>query len=133
MVEREMSIGYQELVDRGLSDAWVRLCCVSTPVGGGLISSTGFSGVARKDLLDEAGVKPGADMLLSTSEDGWTCGTPLAAVTDGRDAMLAVGMNGEPLPVEHGFPVRQVVPGLYGYVSATKWVTDWEITRYDAV
>jgi DMSO/TMAO reductase YedYZ molybdopterin-dependent catalytic subunit len=87
--------------------------------------------VPMTELLDEAGVKPGADMLLSTSEDGWTCGTPLAVITDGRNAMLALGMDGVPLPVEHGFPVRQVVPGLYGYVSATKWVTDWEITRFD--
>ena len=126
-----MTVSYQDLVDRGLRNAWVTLCCVSNPVGGDLISNTVFSGVPMKDLLDEAGVKPGADMLLSTSEDGWTCGTPLAAVTDGRDALLAVGMNGAPLPVEHGFPVRQVVPGLYGYVSATKWVTDWEVTRYE--
>ncbi len=131
MVEHEMTVSYQDLVDRGLRNAWVTLCCVSNPVGGDLISNTVFSGVPMKDLLDEAGVKPGADMLLSTSEDGWTCGTPLAAVTDGRDALLAVGMNGAPLPVEHGFPVRQVVPGLYGYVSATKWVTDWEVTRYE--
>ena len=81
-------------------------------------------------LLDRAGVRPGADMLLSTSADGWTCGAPVSAVTDGRDALLVIGMNGEPLPVEHGYPVRQVVPGLYGYVSATKWVTDWELTTF---
>ena len=131
MVERELTVTYQDLLDRGLRDAWVTLCCVSNPVGGDLISNTVFSGVPMKDLLDEAGVQSGADMLLSTSEDGWTCGTPLAALTDGRDALLAVGMDGVPLPVEHGFPVRQVVPGLYGYVSATKWVTDWEVTRFD--
>ncbi len=130
MVDHEMTVTYQDLIDRGLRDAWVTLCCVSNPVGGDLISNTVFSGVPMKDLLDEAGVQPGADMLLSTSEDGWTCGTPLAALTDGRDAMLAVGMDGVPLPVEHGFPVRQVVPGLFGYVSATKWVMDWEITRF---
>ncbi len=131
LVDRELTVTYQDLLDRGLRDAWVTLCCVSNPVGGDLISNTVFSGVPIKDLLDEVGVQSGADMLLSTSEDGWTCGTPLAALTDGRDALLAVGMDGEPLPVEHGFPVRQVVPGLYGYVSATKWVTDWEITRFD--
>ena len=130
LVERELTVTYQDLLDRGLRDAWVTLCCVSNPVGGDLISNTVFSGVPMKDLLDEAGVQSGADMLLSTSEDGWTCGTPLAVLTDGRDALLAVGMDGVPLPVEHGFPVRQVVPGLYGYVSATKWVTDWEITRF---
>jgi DMSO/TMAO reductase YedYZ molybdopterin-dependent catalytic subunit len=131
MVEREMTVSYQDLVGRGLRDEWITLCCVSNPVGGDLISNTVFSGVPMTQLLDEAGVKPGADMLLSTSDDGWTCGTPLAAITDGRHAMLALGMDGVPLPVEHGFPVRQVVPGLYGYVSATKWVTDWEITRFD--
>lgn len=130
MVERELTITYQDLLDRGLKDAWITLCCVSNQVGGDLISTTLFSGVPMKTLLDEAGVKPGADALLSTSDDGWTCGTPLSALTDGRDALLAVAMNGEALPVEHGFPVRQVVPGLYGYVSATKWVREWEITRF---
>jgi DMSO/TMAO reductase YedYZ molybdopterin-dependent catalytic subunit len=130
MVEHELTITFKDLLDSGLRNAWVTLCCVSNPVGGDLISNTIFSGVPMKALLDEAGVKRGADMLLSTSEDGWTCGTPLDVLTDGRDALLAVAMNGEPLPVEHGFPVRQVVPGLYGYVSATKWVTEWELTRY---
>lgn len=133
MVDRELTVTYQDLLDRGLRDAWVTLCCVSNPVGGDLISNTVFSGVLMKDVLEEAGVRPGADMLLSTSDDGWTCGTPLSAITDGRDALLAVAMDGEPLPVEHGFPVRQVVPGLYGYVSATKWVTDWRVTRFDDV
>ncbi|MEO6605242.1 MAG: molybdopterin-dependent oxidoreductase, partial [Aeromicrobium sp.] len=104
--------------------------CVSNPVGGDLIGNTSWSGVPIKDILDEVGIQSGADALLSTSEDGWTCGTPLEALTDGRDALLAVTMNGEPLPIPHGFPVRQVVPGLYGYVSATKWVVDWEITRF---
>ncbi len=131
MVEREITVSYQDLLDRGLRNEWITLCCVSNPVGGDLISNTVFSGVPMTQLLDEAGVKPGADMLMSTSEDGWTCGTPLSAITDGRNAMLALGMDGVPLPVEHGFPVRQVAPGLYGYVSATKWVTDWEITRFD--
>jgi DMSO/TMAO reductase YedYZ molybdopterin-dependent catalytic subunit len=133
MVDRELTVSYQDLLDRGLRNEWITLCCVSNPVGGDLISNTVFSGVPMTQLLDEVGVQPGADMLLSTSEDGWTCGTPLAAITDGRHAMLALGMDGVPLPVEHGFPVRQVVPGLYGYVSATKWVTAWEITRFDEV
>lgn len=130
MVDKELTLTYQDLLDRGLKDAWITICCVSNPVGGDLIGNTTWSGVPIKDILDEVGVQPGADALLSTSEDGWTCGTPLAALTDGRDALLALTMNGEPLPVPHGFPVRQVVPGLYGYVSATKWVTDWEITRF---
>ena len=83
------------------------------------------------DILAEAGVQPGADQLKSTSIDGWTSGTPVAAIMDGRDAMLAFAMNGEPLPTEHGFPVRMVVPGLYGFVSATKWVVDLELTTFD--
>jgi len=131
MVDREITVSYQDLLDRGLRNEWITLCCVSNPVGGDLISNTVFSGVPMTQLLDEVGVQAGADMLLSTSEDGWTCGTPLAAITDGRNAMLALGMDGVPLPVEHGFPVRQVVPGLFGYVSATKWVTEWELTRFD--
>ena len=130
MVDREMTLTYQDLLDRGLKDAWITICCVSNPVGGDLIGNTTWSGVPIKDILEEVGVQPGADALLSTSEDGWTCGTPLDALMDGRDALLALTMNGEPLPVPHGFPVRQVVPGLYGYVSATKWVTDWEVTRF---
>lgn len=130
MVERELTLTYQDLLDRGLTDAWITICCVSNPVGGDLIGNTVWGGVPIKGLLEEVGIKPGADALLSTSDDGWTCGTPLAALTDGRDAILAITMDGEPLPIVHGFPVRQVVPGLYGYVSATKWVVDWEVTRF---
>lgn len=130
MVDKEMTLTYQDLLDRGLSDAWITICCVSNEVGGDLIGNTVWSGVPIKAILEEAGVQDGADALLSKSQDGWTCGTPLEALTDGRDALLAVAMDGEPLPIEHGFPVRQVVPGLYGYVSATKWVTDWEVTRF---
>jgi DMSO/TMAO reductase YedYZ molybdopterin-dependent catalytic subunit len=130
LVDREMTLTYQDLVDRGLTDAWITIACVSNEVGGDLIGNTVWGGVPIKGILEEAGIQAGADALLSTSEDGWTCGTPLDALTDGRDALLALTMNGEPLPVPHGFPVRQVVPGLYGYVSATKWVTDWEITRF---
>lgn len=130
MVDKEITITYQDLLDRGLKDAWITICCVSNPVGGELIGNTVWGGVPIKGILEEAGIKDGADALLSTSDDGWTCGTPLDALTDGRDALLALTMNGEPLPIPHGFPVRQVVPGLYGYVSATKWVTDWEVTRF---
>lgn len=130
MVDRELTLTYQDLLDRGMKDAWITICCVSNEVGGDLIGNTVWGGVPIKDILDEVGIKAGADALLSTSEDGWTCGTPLDALTDGRDALLAMTMNGEPLPIPHGFPVRQVVPGLYGYVSATKWVVDWEVTRF---
>ena len=131
LVDRPLTLTYQDLLDRKRSEAWITLNCVSNVVGGDLIGNAWWSGVRLADLLEEAGVQPGADALLQTSDDGWTCGTPISAVTDGRDAMLAVAMNGRPLPVEHGFPVRTIVPGLYGFVSATKWVVDIEVTRFD--
>jgi hypothetical protein len=84
-----------------------------------------------RDLLAAAGIHPDSDMVLSTSTDGFTAGTPVEALTDDRDALLAITMNGQPLPVEHGYPARLVVPGLYGYVSATKWIVDLELTRFD--
>lgn len=133
MVERELTISFADLVSREMSEAWVTLACVSNEVGGDLVGNAWWSGVRIADLLEEAGVRPGADCVLQTSHDGWNCATPLAALTDGRDAMLAVAMNGRPLPIEHGFPVRSVVPGLYGYVSATKWVRELEVTRFDEV
>jgi DMSO/TMAO reductase YedYZ molybdopterin-dependent catalytic subunit len=131
MVDKELVLSYQELLDRGLSEAWVTLCCVSNEVGGDLIGNAWWSGVRIADVLAEAGVRPEANAVLQTSEDGWTCGTPIEVLTDDRNALLAVAMNGEPLPVEHGFPVRMVVPGLYGYVSATKWLVDLEVSRFD--
>ena len=131
MVERELEISYRDLLDRELTEAWVTLCCVSNEVGGDLIGNAWWSGVRIADLLEEAGVSPDADAVRQTSEDGWNCGTPLSVLTDDRNSMLAIAMNGEPLPVEHGFPVRMVVPGLYGYVSATKWLVDIEVTRFD--
>lgn len=131
LVEREIELDWQSLTEREAWDRIVTLTCVSNEVGGALAGTATWTGFPIADLLAEAGPLPEADMLLSTSVDGWTAGTPLDALTDGRDALLAVGMNGEPLPLEHGYPVRQVVPGLYGYVSATKWVVDWEVTRFD--
>lgn len=130
MVEREVVVTYQQLINRRITEAWITLNCVSNEVGGDLIGNAWWSGVRLADLLEEAGVRPGADAVLQTSEDGWTCGTPLSVLTDTRDAMLAVAMNGRPLPIEHGFPVRTIVPGLYGYVSACKWVVDIEVTRF---
>ncbi len=106
---------------------------MSNDVGGPLVSTATFVGVSLRDLLRDAGVHDAADQLLSTSVDGWTAGTPTAVVLEpDRGALLAVGMNGEALPREHGFPVRMVVPGLYGYVSATKWLTDLELTTFAA-
>ncbi|MDF1604930.1 molybdopterin-dependent oxidoreductase [Nocardioides sp. YIM 152315] len=130
MVDREVMLSYRELIARRVTQAWVTLNCVSNPVGGDLIGNAWWSGVRLADLLEEAGVQPGADAVLQTSDDGWTCGTPLAALTDDREAMLAVAMNGRPLPIDHGFPVRTIVPGLYGYVSACKWVVEMKVTRF---
>jgi DMSO/TMAO reductase YedYZ molybdopterin-dependent catalytic subunit len=130
LVDREITISYRELLERQMTEAWVTICCVSNPVGGDLIGNAWWSGVRIADLLEEAGVQAGADAVKQTSKDGWTCGTPIEALTDGRDAILAVGMNGQPLPIDHGFPVRMIVPGLYGYVSATKWLVDLEVTRF---
>ncbi|MBF4161487.1 molybdopterin-dependent oxidoreductase [Nocardioides acrostichi] len=134
LVDRELVLTYEDLIARGLTDAWVTLNCVSNPVGGDLVGNAWWSGVLIRSLLAEVGVHPDADAVLQTSDDGWTCGTPLAALTDpDRNAMLAVAMNGEPLPIDHGFPVRTIVPGLYGYVSATKWVREYEVTRFSDI
>jgi len=133
MVDRELTISYQDLLNRPLIERSVTLTCVSNEVGGDLISTANFIGVSLRDLLVEAGVRPGANQLFSTSLDGFTAGTPTDVVMEpGRGAMLALGMNSAPLPLEHGYPVRMVVPGLYGYVSATKWLADLELTTFDA-
>ena len=104
---------------------------MSNEVGGDLVGNALWQGVLLKDILEEAGLQPGAEQLASRSVDGWTCGTPVEVIMDGRDAMLAIAMNGEPLPALHGYPVRMVVPGLFGYVSATKWVTDMRLTKWE--
>ncbi|WP_433167024.1 molybdopterin-dependent oxidoreductase [Kribbella sp. CA-247076] len=152
MVENELRLSFADLLDRRLIERDITLTCVSNEVGGPYVGNARWIGVPLADILAEAGVRTGAgtrngagapngagarkgardgaDAVKSTSIDGLTIGTPLSALTDGRDAILAVAMNGEPLPFEHGFPVRMVVPGLYGYVSATKWVVDLEVTRF---
>ena len=131
MVERELDLSFDDLVDRGLVERRVTLTCVSNPVGGDLMGNATWTGVPVHQLLEEAGVLDGADAVKSTSADDWTCGTPLSVLADpGRGALVAVGMNGEPLPLQHGFPARLVTPGLYGYVSATKWLVDLEVTRF---
>lgn len=131
MVEREITYSFDDLARFEVVEKPVTLTCVSNPVGGDLISNGLWTGYRLADLLRAAGVDPGADMLLSMSVDGFTVGTPVDALNDGRDALLAIGLNGQPLPVEHGYPARLVVAGLYGYVSATKWATDLELTRFD--
>lgn len=133
MVDREVVVTYQDLLDRTKTEMWVTINCVSNPVGGDLVGNAWWSGVRVADLLQLAGVQHGADAVLQTSSDGWTCGTPLGALTDARDAILAIAMNGAPLPIDHGFPVRTIVPGLYGYVSACKWVVDLEVGRFEDI
>jgi len=131
MVDHEVTHRFEDLDRFEVVEKVVTLTCVSNPVGGNLISNARWTGYRVRDLLADSGVHPDADMVLSTSSDGFTAGTPVEALTDRRDALLAVGMNGQPLPTKHGYPARLVVPGLYGYVSATKWVVDLEITRFD--
>ena len=133
LVDRELTLSYEDIRRRPLVASTVTLTCVSNEVGGGYVSTAEFVGVPLRDLLLDAGVRPGCDQLYSSSVDGFTAGTPIADVLDpNRGALLAIGMNGEPLPVEHGFPARMVVPGLYGYVSATKWLTELELTTFEA-
>jgi DMSO/TMAO reductase YedYZ molybdopterin-dependent catalytic subunit len=131
MVDTEITYTFEDLKQFDVVERAVTLACVSNPVGGNLISNAVWTGYRVRDLLARTGIQSGADMVLSTSHDGFTAGTPVEALTDDRDALLAIGMNGVPLPVEHGYPARLVVPGLYGFVSATKWVVDLELTRFD--
>jgi len=131
MVDHPFTLTFDQLLDMGVVERIVTLCCVSNEVGGSYIGNARWLGVPLTRLLDRAGVQTGATQLASESDDGWTCGFPTSVATDGRDALVAVGMNGAPLPAEHGFPVRLVVPGLYGYVSATKWLTRITLTTLD--
>jgi DMSO/TMAO reductase YedYZ molybdopterin-dependent catalytic subunit len=131
MVDRPATFSFDQLLAMPLVERDITLTCVSNEVGGPYVGTARWTGVPLGPLLEAAGLQPGATQLLSRSVDGWTCGTPVEVVTDGRDALLAVAMNGAPLPLEHGFPVRMVVPGLYGYVSATKWLTDLEVTTFE--
>jgi DMSO/TMAO reductase YedYZ molybdopterin-dependent catalytic subunit len=132
LVERELTFTFDDLLGRELIERDITLCCVSNPIGGDLAGNARWLGVALADLLAEAGPDPAADQLVSRSTDGWTAGSPTSLVFDGRDAMIALGMNGSPLPIDHGWPARLVIPGLYGYVSATKWLTELELTTFDA-
>jgi DMSO/TMAO reductase YedYZ molybdopterin-dependent catalytic subunit len=133
MVNKEMTLSFQDLIKRPLIEERITMTCVSNEVGGDLVSSADWVGVSLRDLLMEAGVQPGADQILSTASGGYSAGTPLNVVLEpDRGALLAVNMNGEPLPVIHGFPVRMIVPGIYGFASATKWITDIELTTFAA-
>ncbi|WP_322937555.1 molybdopterin-dependent oxidoreductase [Nocardioides bizhenqiangii] len=129
-VDRKVTLTFDELLEMPMIERDITLTCVSNSVGGEYVGAARWLGVRLTDLLDLAGVGDRADQILSTDFDGMTISTPLALATDGRDAMVCVGMNGEPLPREHGFPVRMIVPGLYGFISATKWLTRLTLTTY---
>ncbi len=131
LVERELSLSFDELLQRRVVEHDITLTCVSNTVGGELVGNARWLGVRLDELLADAGVRPAATQVVGRSVDGYTCGFPVEAATDGRAALVAFGMNGEPLPLEHGFPARLIVPGLYGYVSATKWLTEIELTTFD--
>jgi len=130
-VGREQTFTFDDLLAMPLIERDITLTCVSNDVGGPYVSGARWLGVRLTDLLDRARVGRTADQILSTDVDGMTISTPLALATDGRDAMIAVGMNGGPLPREHGFPARMVVPGLYGFISACKWISRMTLTTYD--
>ena len=133
MVDQRVELTFDDLVGMGVNEYAITLTCVSNEVGGDLLGNAAWLGVPIREVLKLAGPKSGADMVLSRSVDGFTASTPLESLTDdGLDAILAVGMNGETLPLEHGFPVRMVVPGLYGYVSATKWLSELKVTTFAA-
>jgi DMSO/TMAO reductase YedYZ molybdopterin-dependent catalytic subunit len=132
MVDRELELSFDELLAMDRIDEFITMQCVSNEVGGDLVGNARWSGVPLADLLERAGVQPGAGQLVGRSVDGWTAGFPTDIALDGRPAMVAVTMNGEPLPLKHGFPARLMVPGLYGYVSATKWLEEIELTTWDA-
>lgn len=131
MVDEPFEITMAELLALPLEEHYTTLACVSNDVGGSLIGNALWLGYPLRELLARAKPQAGADMVLSRSADGWTASTPLGVLQDeNRASLLAVGMNGEPLPLDHGFPARLVVPGLYGYVSATKWVTELKVTTF---
>lgn len=132
MVEQELRLTFGDLLAEPMVEADITLSCVSNEVGGTLVGTARWLGVRLDHLLARVGVKPEADQIVGRSIDGFTAGFPVS-VLDGRNALVAVGMNGEPLPQRHGFPARLVVPGLYGYVSATKWLSEIELTRFDQV
>jgi DMSO/TMAO reductase YedYZ molybdopterin-dependent catalytic subunit len=129
-VGKPLQLSFDDLLRRPMIERYITLACVSNEVGGDLIGNARWLGVPVADLLDEVDPDPAADQVVSWSVDGFSAGTPTAVLRDGRDALIAVAMNGEPLPLDHGFPVRMVVPGLYGYVSATKWLSKLELTTF---
>ena len=132
MVERPFSLSFEELSAMPLIERDITMTCVSNEVGGGYVGAARWLGVRLSDVLDRAGISGAPDQVLSTAVDGFTISTPLDVVRDGRDAMIAIGMNGTQLPEAHGFPARLITPGLYGFVGATKWLTRLTLTTYAA-
>jgi DMSO/TMAO reductase YedYZ molybdopterin-dependent catalytic subunit len=132
MVDHPLEFTFEELLAMPMVERDVTLSCVSNEVGGTLVGNARWQGVVLPDLLDQAGIQAGAAQIVGRSVDGFTVGFPTERAFDGRTAIVAVGMNGEPLPVNHGFPARLVIAGLYGYVSATKWLSEIELTTWDA-
>ncbi|WP_236796128.1 molybdopterin-dependent oxidoreductase [Amycolatopsis sp. GM8] len=130
MVDHELRLSFADILRRPLVERDLTLSCVSNEIGGPYVGNARWTGIPLASLLREAGARPGAEQLLSTAVDGMTIGSPAELVLDGRDALLAVAMNGVPLPVEHGFPARLIVPGLFGYASATKWVRELNLTTF---
>jgi DMSO/TMAO reductase YedYZ molybdopterin-dependent catalytic subunit len=131
MVDEPFELTFDELLGRDLIEADITMTCISNLVGGDLVGHARWLGVLTRELLDRARPRAGADQLVGRSVDGYTCGFPLSAAYD-RDCIVAVGMNGEPLPLKHGLPARLVTPGLYGYIGSTKWLTELEVTTFDA-
>ena len=131
MIDSPYELDFDEILSMELSDYVITLSCVSNSVGGSLVGNAVWTGVPLAGLLERAGVQPGATQVVGRSVDDWTAGFPTGVVHDGRNAILAVGMNGEPLPTRHGFPARLVVAGLYGYVSAVKWIEEIHLTTWD--
>ncbi len=132
LVDREIELGYDELLAMPMVERDLTLTCVSNEVGGPYAGNARWLGVRLADVLDRAGLSSRAEQLLSRSVDGWSASTPVSVALDGRDALVAVGMDGSALPAEHGYPARLVIPGLYGFVSATKWLTEIVATTYAA-
>ena len=131
MVDNPYTLTWDELIAMPMEEHEITLSCVSNPVGGPLVGNAKWLGVPIVTLMERAGIQPGADQFVGKSIDDWTAGFPTARLYDGRTALLAIGMNGEPLPISHGFPARLIVAGIYGYVSAVKWVTEIELTRWE--
>jgi DMSO/TMAO reductase YedYZ molybdopterin-dependent catalytic subunit len=135
MVRTEVTLSFEELVQLPLVERYVTIACVSNEVGGRLVGNAKWTGVRLADVLEMAQPLPEASQIVPRSVDGWTAGFPTTWVTAPdrpRDALIAVKMNDEPLPSAHGFPARLIVPGLYGYVSATKWLSDIELTTLES-